>query len=566
MNKRLKTIIGLCLCTMLTATFAAGCKSQEKEAGSKVETNKAAETTKVAEPSQDAKQTEPQKDQPITFDMYLNYNWWTINQPFDANNKIAKWIIDNKGVTINYKWASGDEREKLNLMLATDDLPDVIVMERDDMYKKMISMGCLVPLDDFINKYDGYKNAVSEETRNLSKIDGKVYGILNYANSKDWLGYGTGPIINDKIYKQLGSPKLETLDDLVAYLDMVKKADIKIDGKPVIPLQYKAGEANGSHFWSAWGENRVPEEFISYRPIKDGKISFLMNDPKYPEFTGFVNKLYREKYVNQDAFVEKQDQVDEKLATGRVAVYIGSDGGSQVNKALQALQKAGSDVTYSYIAPLAAAGVDRNTIKTTAKSTLGWNIVCITKKAKDPERIYKYLDWLMTAEGQRTVFFGPKGELWDEVDSNGYPILKPGKTLQLSQDEAKVLPLGQYAIPAYSPYYDQAKTKLNGDLPKDKQDWTISEQDRVQLSKYTCDVTQFNSLDPNGGTDEAKIIADVRDYVKTQLTKIVTAKTEEDSLKIMNDTKNEVYKKGFDKVEKIANDRWQENVKQMGIK
>ena len=556
MNKHLKTIVSLCLSTIFAAAVITGCKADKKE----TVTNKPTETNNQTD------NIEPKKDEPITFDIYMNYSWWAINPPFDGNNKIAKWVIDNKGVTVNYKWASGDEREKLNLMLATDDLPDVIVMEKDDMYKKMISMGSLVPLDEFINKYDGYKNAISEETRNLSKVDGKIYGILNYANSSDWLGFGTAPIINDKIYKQLGSPKLETLEDFVAYLDMVKKADLKIDGKPVIPLQYKSGEAYGNYFWSAWGENRTPEEFITFRPVKDGKISFVMNDPKYPEFAAFVNKLYREGYVNKDAFVEKQDQVNEKLSTGRVAVYIGSDGGSQVNTARQALEKAGSDITYSYITPVAAAGVDKSTVKTTSKSTLGWNIVAITKKAKDPERIYKYLDWIMSTEGQRTMFFGPKGELWDEVDADGHPVLKPGKTLALTQDEAKVLPLQAYAIPAYSPFYDQAKMKINSALPEGQKDWTISEQERVKLSKYTYDITQFNNLDPVGGTDEAKIIADVRDYVEDQLTKMVTSKTEEEALKVVNTTIAEVYKKGFEKVEKVANERWQENQKQMGIK
>lgn len=57
-------------------------------------------------------------------------------------------------MTLDYNQASGDAKEKLNLMLASNDYPDLILIDRSSgMIDKFISAKALIPLEDLIEEY-----------------------------------------------------------------------------------------------------------------------------------------------------------------------------------------------------------------------------------------------------------------------------------------------------------------------------------------------------------------------------------------------------------------------------
>ena len=57
-----------------------------------------------------------------------------------GNDDVSSEIIKKTGVTLDYNQASGDAKEKLNLMLASNDYPDLILIDRSSgMIDKFIS-------------------------------------------------------------------------------------------------------------------------------------------------------------------------------------------------------------------------------------------------------------------------------------------------------------------------------------------------------------------------------------------------------------------------------------------
>lgn len=571
MKKSLRTILCLVLAISLLGVMLAGCgkakEEEPKETPAATEQKTETETAKAEEPAETAADNKGEfkySTEPVEFEAYMNYSWWKAEYPWDDNNKIAKYIKDTFGISIKWNSPGGNEDEKMNLMIATDNLPEVVIMDRNDMWKKLIELKKLVPIDDYLKKYPGISSAIPDSLMNMERIDGKMYGILNWIKTPEYLGGNGGYMINKQIYEQLGSPKLQTLDDLYAYCKKVKESNIKVDGKSVIPLQLKRGDSLDGIFplWTAYGEKRHNQE-ISPRTNKTrpqgSELKLTLNDAKFEEYMLYLNKLYTEGLINKDYFVETQEQVDEKLAQGRVAVYASPDMTVQGKSAMQALKDAGAPYEYEVIEPIAAAGVDQKDIYTSTGSRLGWNIICITNKAKDPERIYQYFDWAITPEGHRVLGFGPKGVLWNEVDENGFPILPDDLDYTKRSNE---LPLGKFLLPGMTQWYDTCKFTI--DQKRGKGTWESNAQNKVTFH-HTYDDTEYTSVNPPAGTEEADIDSDAAKYLTDQYTKMITAKSADEVKKFIEETKAELYRRGFEKVEKYMTQKWIENKQKLGI-
>jgi len=358
----------------------------------------------------------------LEFEFFRNYAWDVGRYPFDETNLISKWIIENKKVKVNFTWPSGgNPNEKLNIMVATDSLPEVIMISRDQTWTSLISKDGtkdkVIPLDHYYEKYEGYRTNVSKEVVDFTRINGKIYGILNWPKNKEWKGYGSGMILNDELYKQLGSPKLDTLDQFYDYLKLVKS-----NTQGIIPLQPGAGELTFGMIWSCYGEERVPVETygIMLRPI-DGKLRHVINDPKFPDFISYLRKLYKEGLISQEYAIEMPEPVKDKLKRQKVAVYMAISAIDDADNARSILEAAGRTNPYEAYELPAAPGVDKNSIVTGTSSMVGWNVICLTNNAKmdngkvnmrKEERIYEYLDWVFLRKGSgfyyavRKAFYG----------------------------------------------------------------------------------------------------------------------------------------------------------------
>ena len=164
MKKSISKLISFTTVAMLAATLLSGCNSTKPSA---------------------AKVTSDDTSL-MNINVYLNYSWWTTIPSFDDGNLIAKWIMDNEHVKVNFQYPTGDEREKLNLLIATDSIPDVVVLDRNDMYQKLISLKKIIPIDDYINKYSGYKSMMEKSTLDMTKVNGKTYGYMNWPMTSTW--------------------------------------------------------------------------------------------------------------------------------------------------------------------------------------------------------------------------------------------------------------------------------------------------------------------------------------------------------------------------------------------
>lgn len=487
---------------------------------------------------------------PVSFTYYSNYDWDTTEEW--GKDSTTRWIADTLKVYMTPVQSSGAAETKFSTMIASGSLPDLIMMDRGANVERLRQPGLLVPLDDYLDKYPNLKKNAGEATLNMLRSeDGKLYQFPNwYTSSPNGNG---GWIINRKIYKELGSPKLETYDDLYAYLKQVKEKY-----SDVIPLEVGAKGRGIDTMYGGFAENKP---YLSKaNPVGD-QLTSIFKDPVFIENMQYASKLFREKLITQDLFTQTGDQISEKLKTGRVAVYVDGDVVNPGRGADAALRASDPEAGYDMIWPIHKAGLDPAKITPNNYNSLGWNVLVITKKAKDPEAIFSYLDWVTSEEGQRILNFGRQGLYWDEVDADGVPILNE-KGLTTAQADKDTERIGRFNWVGNTTFIDQTKAKMDAQLPADKQNWTTLAQQKVTW-KTSKNFTEFVNLDPLPDSEEGTIATAVNDIYLEVYAKALYAKNDEEVVSLLNKADEDANRAGYSKLLKFQTERWRNNLDKM---
>lgn len=541
MNRKLSLILAL----IVTAVMAfSGCQP--------------AATTAPSTTAQTSTTTTSQDREPYEFTILVNYDWFTPPGEW-GTDVISKQLSDMFKLKINWVGSGGNPNDKIATMLASDQLPESIILERDASYLQLIELGKLVSLDDYITKYPGYKSNVDETTRKMSAINDKIYAVLNWPTTQP--NGNNGWVVNTKVYDQLGKPELKTLDQLYTYLKAVKDAGIKENGADVVPLQFGAG-MDFTQMYAAYGEGRVRDYYNKRAWINsaDKKFEFIGKDPKFTDMMLFMQKLYSEGLINQDIFIEQQDQVKEKMANGRFALATGEIT-SYMLQGLNIWKETAGTRYFDAINPISESG-DHTSVYSSTWNSLGWNAQCITTAATKPERIFEYYDYLSSNEGQILVEYGPKGELWDQLDEKGYPIYKDPNA-EISEADTTRLGLWYWVYPGITVITDNSKVAANNRKPVDKQDIKVIWQSTITW-KHSWNATEFTGMDPAGDSEAGIAFKAVDDLFKEYLPKIIGAKSADDAKNLIAELNTKAEEAGFVKTLDFYNTTWQANLARMG--
>jgi len=492
---------------------------------------------------------------PVTFSFYGHYDWMT-TAPW-ADNEATKWIQDNLKVNVEPVQSGGAAEEKLNTMIVGNDLPDVIFTERGATVERLVKARKLVALDEYYEKYPNFKKYVKESTLNLLRSeDGKIYQIPNWYTSGTF-GNG-GWMVNKDIYNELGRPKLESFDDLYEYLLQVREKYPN-----VVPLEVGENGAGLEVMYGGFKENAT-SHYISLKGYPDNdKLVSIYEDPAYKELLLYINKLFRERLITQDALQQTQDTVKEKVNTGRVAVMIESNITTYGAEGHRALTNVKPESGYEIIWPIRKAGMDKDKVFVSGFESLGWNVNIITTEAKDPEAIFAYYDWITGLEGQKVLFFGPKGLYWDEENADGSPIPNETyKTGEVNERTEKMRKFEDFNWAGNTTFIDTAKMSLESALSENQRSWETIAQSTVTWAT-SKDVTEFVNTEPIPDTEIGVISQNVHDIHTVAFAKMVHAKSDEEVLSVLEQAKKDTTKAGLEKLLQFRTEKWQENVEKI---
>ncbi|WP_246096519.1 extracellular solute-binding protein [Paenibacillus sinopodophylli] len=480
---------------------------------------------------------------------------------FDKNtgdkfsNAVAAEITKRTGITVEIQQPTGNPAEKLNLMLASDDLPDMIMFDRSsDLVNKYIESGAIIPLNGLIDEYGPDVTTMYGDVLNKTRYkDGKNYYLSNWYGVENEPVYGFN--IRKDILKELAPDKAEggvpfTASEFKQLLQDFKAKYPTIEGKDTTALTMD-GENFGGSFGTFKGMFGLKQFYEN-----NGQIQFDVKDPKYRVMVMYMNDLYRSGLLDKEWAINKKQVWEQKLATGNVFSTTGSywDPGA----ANTILLKDRGEQSQLFPYKVVADGVDPSKTTYGGRSSLGWDAITITKKNKNPERTMKFMNFLASEEGQYLLMWGVENVHWDMKDGKRTP--RPEVLEGFKND------FNNYAkstgIRKWTWFIKNGKGTdgMPYDLAGRYERGVVDQMAIKNLSDSVYDTVLYDALGPQSGTPEALNEQKVNDITKQALTKAIMAKTAEDAGTIYDKMLSDMKAAGDEKVEAIFTTNYKERV------
>ncbi len=413
----MKKVLKKVLCTVLLVAFLMTAIIGCGNAGTGVsETTRAGETQQAATTQAEAESLEPITFTAFSSDTGLNIKW--------GEDPVSRKITELTGVTLDIEYLVGNLNEKIGVMLASGDYPDLMLSVTHENIAQLSQAGVLVPMEEYIDKYgENVKKIFGDKIGAMkSEIDGKIYGF-----NREFNGQPTKSPVNMQIQyamlKDAGYPKITTLDDLYALIKNYKAKNPQYEGKDTIGL---------AAWGASWGFNTTfGNAALRASGFQDDGNFYIDPDTlqsKYGLTTEaaklylkWLNKMNREGLFDKDSFVQKDEAFQAKLISGRVLAA--SNAWWNIEQAEAALKKAGKEDRCYAELPVYVSQEAADKSRISYYDPFGsWKSV-ITTSCKDPERAFKFFDKMWSEEMQVLCNWGIEGESY--TVGNGKREMKP---------------------------------------------------------------------------------------------------------------------------------------------
>lgn len=580
-NSLLKALAAVMAASMILTVAGCGGGGNSSTSGSSTSSkteSSAAESTSGGDDSSATTGSSGPDDTTEHYEFDAYYSYQGSVKPW-GEDAASKYMNDKFNITVNYSCPEADADSKLNLMISSDDLPDVIILDRNANWLKLISLGKLVDINTL--KYEGcsFDEDILESTQKLLSVNGGLYGIPNWAR-KGATGGNMSWMVNHDVYEQLGSPELKTLEDLHQFMLDAKDKGVKTSDDqsifPWLPRNDDNGFYTVSAIYRSYGNPNLVDTYWSQA---DNDIKLAVYDDNYIAALKLANQWYKEGLFPETTYTDSTDQYTEKLSNGRAAVLyydFSQDDTTHFRTLLQekdgnTYDLLGWELKDSPIYP-AADGVDY--VYGEEGGTVGWNVNCITTKAENPQRIFDLYTWMLTKDGSINMMYGPEGGLWEGKDENGNPILKKPEE-ELTSDEKNAAGCWFWSQPAHSDNVDLTKYAVNEQQPEASRSWVISIQDHVFTpedsihpaipgQKFLTDENTGLSLEIDPTDDLGMARQSITDECKMRIPQIIMASDDATFDKLVQDLKDFAESNQVHDIEKIYTDKRASNIELQG--
>lgn len=424
MRKRTRVIMGAFTAFSI---LLAGCTGSQSPKGSDEAPNAGTEPIALSEPG-----TYPLVQEKTTLKVMVRGN--PLVENFETND-FTKWYEEKTNVHIEWEVVPEQSiQEKLNLVLASEDYPDVIMGLNISPAQQMIygSQGAFLPLNDLIEKQGTNTKKMFQDNPEIQSaitaLDGNIYA-LPEVNECYHCSMSQKMWIYEPWLKKLNLKMPETTDELYEVLKAFKEQDPNGNGiQDEIPLSISPKS------WSSSIDAFLLNSFI-YNPvygssykhifIKDDKLDVAFNKPEWREGLRYMNKLYAEGLLAPESFTQDDNQLIQ-IGENPDTVLLGASTGGHQGIFTQLLGESGRWLEYKTVPPLKGP----NGVRYAALDSTGMNpgAFVITKKAKQPELALRWADGLYDREHTLRSVYGRPDQEWreakdGEVGINGEPAV-----------------------------------------------------------------------------------------------------------------------------------------------
>ncbi len=433
-----KKVVSLGLVGIMAAGMLAGCGSgggDKKEAGGDGGSNGGGGGVTLTEPG----------TYPIVEGGELELSMFTMSMPNVedfATNDFTKFMEEKTGIKMSFFTGGRDDWEdKLNMILQSDDYPDLIFGVSPNIAKYGVKEGIFIPLDEYLTE-DNVPNylklmADNDFDLNLMKeTDGKTYSLANI-NDCYHCSYGRKMWINKYYLDQMNCEVPTTTEE---FKEVCKKfLEMKPDGVAVAGAD--VGWYTRMQDWLMGSFTFFPAKsstFIARDAValntETGKLECVATTDEYKEGLKYIKELYDMGAIYDGDFTQTGEQMKTLVNQADEPVLCFTAG--TISDAIDSTANPELYKHYEALAPL--EGPDGTRIAWyTAYQAVVSGAVCITDKCENVEAALRWVDFFYSETGDLCSQYGAdEGTDW---------VLDPEGKVGLNGEPAKYEVLNVYS-------------------------------------------------------------------------------------------------------------------------
>ncbi len=470
--------------------------------------------------------------------------------------EVLKLVVEKTGIRPKIITPTDGGGTKLNLMIATKDMPDLMTFASNNTtYGDLINQKMLYTIDEVCDEFTpDLKKQIPEVimTQAKDRNTGKLYGVPGMFITGEGKLTGTqGYNVRADIYEELGSPDMTTPDGFINALKLFKEKYPTIDGRKTIPLDLNQ---------KCWGLYILERSFgiINDNYVdEDGNVKVKWRNPKYRELIKFMARLNREGLLDNEMYVKQGNQITEDRATG--ATFCIASSFDQLWDASSVLKRSNEKSYYKMIEPMRV--VDDPVFQPVVPYSY-WCMTSIPKLAKNPEDAAKLLEFMWSAEGNTLMNYGIEGKHYIKEENGALVLTDDVKNQQATNADGFMKETGikAFRFLYFGGYYPESVNDVSNEEPN-------RAADRALASKYAKIADTNLARYMNATKDDVdiqNIHANMDSIVNATIHKYTLEPDEDKALAAFDNMLKEFDKANVGKLEEFRTAQYKKNVELYG--
>lgn len=367
------------------------------------------------------------------------------------NNEVAKAIRDKIGVTVEFEGINMSELEKLNMVFASGDMPDIINAPywggtdgATTVIRKAGNEGRLIDISDKVPNYpniaDAYDIGVISKKyleNDIEEEGGARYVLpTEVAGSKEDIAlWCYGVFVRGDVPEALGidPSSIKTSEELMDFMKKARDYGFKdINGNDcIVATTYHEGWAY-DNYAASFDEKKL----TSYSLDENGKVTYGKLSENWVDKNLFIWELVHEGILDKECFKQTDDQGKEKVGNGTALFSCAQYGVTVDATKMTGLYETHPEMRYVPVGPLNYKDGSAQ-VQLESEGRSGSPVIFFPSTCVNIDAALTWLDYLNSKEGTKLICYGFEGDTY-EMNDQGQPRMNADLTKRYGENQEAV--------------------------------------------------------------------------------------------------------------------------------